>query len=143
MDKIKTFIIISVVALIGVAAFIIIRGLSPDGPATEMVVNEVNGSMTSEGQENVSQDGVAVNIEISNFAYTPARRTVKKGTTVTWTNRDRMEHDIAPDNPTASFAKSPLLGRGESYSVTFDEVGTYTYYCSPHPYMTGEIEVVE
>lgn len=138
MDKIKVFIAISVVALVGVAAFVIIRGLSQDSPAAGPAVNEVNSSVT--GGE---QDSSAVSIEISNFAYAPSKRTVKKGTTVTWTNRDRMEHDIAPDNPTASFAKSPLLGRGESYSVTFHEVGTYTYHCSPHPYMTGEIEVVE
>ena len=40
-------------------------------------------------------------------------------------------------------SRPELLAKVESYSWTFNTVGTYTYHCSPHPYMKGIVEVVE
>lgn len=68
---------------------------------------------------------------------------VKKGTTVTWTNKDNAKHDVTPVNPTDEFKTSELFGKGETYTVTFNTVGSYDYFCSPHPYMKGTIEVIE
>lgn len=68
---------------------------------------------------------------------------VKKGTTVTWTNQDNAKHDVTPVTETDEFKTSELFGKGETYSVTFNTVGNYAYYCSPHPYMKGTIEVTE
>lgn len=68
---------------------------------------------------------------------------VKKGTTVTWTNQDNAKHDVTPVTETDEFKTSELFGNGETYSVTFNTVGSYAYYCSPHPYMKGTIEVTE
>ncbi len=77
------------------------------------------------------------------FAVSPKTLMVKKGTTVTWTNQDDAEHDVTPDAETDEFKASQLFGKGQSHKVTFNTVGTYGYYCSPHPYMKGVIEVVE
>ena len=75
-------------------------------------------------------------VEIVDFAFTPATLTISVGDTVTWTNGDAVEHTA-----TGSGFDSGLLGQGESYSVTFSEAGTYDYLCTPHPTMTGQIIV--
>lgn len=82
-------------------------------------------------------------ISIDDFAFNPAKLTIKKGTKVTWTNNDDARHDITPTGGASDFLASKLLTNGESYEFTFNTVGTYTYKCSPHPYMKGTIEVTE
>jgi plastocyanin len=85
----------------------------------------------------------ASNVNIENFAFNPSKITIKKGTTVTWTNKDSTRHDITPDNPSDAFRGSKLLDQNESYSFKFDQLGTYTYICSPHPSMKGTIIVTD
>lgn len=82
-------------------------------------------------------------ITYKDFAVVQKTIKVKKGTTVTWTNEDSAKHDVTPEMETADFKTSELFGKGESYSVTFNTVGTFAYYCSPHPYMKGTVEVTE
>jgi amicyanin len=81
-------------------------------------------------------------IDIRNFAYSPAALTIKKGETVTWTNQDTVRHDVRVTSGPVTFT-SALLGKGESFSHTFDQVGTYEYICSPHPYMKGTVTVTD
>jgi amicyanin len=90
----------------------------------------------------VASDAAAVEaaVTISQMRFSPARVTVKKGATVTWTQRDNMPHTITANN--GSFGSQTLNG-GASYSRTFDEPGEYRYYCSLHPSMRGEIVVTE
>lgn len=80
---------------------------------------------------------------ISNFSFGPAKLTVKKGTTVTWTNQDDAHHDITPTKGADDFKASKLLAKGESHTFTFDQVGEYSYKCSPHPYMKATVTVTE
>ncbi len=82
-------------------------------------------------------------VSFKGFAVVQKSIKVKKGTTVTWTNEDGAKHDVTPDTESADFKASELFGKGETYSVTFNTAGTYSYYCSPHPYMKGTVEVVE
>lgn len=82
-------------------------------------------------------------VNIVDFNFSPETLTIKKGTTVTWTNQDEARHDVTPDEPGEAFQGSELLAKGETYSFTFDTVGTYSYYCSPHPYMKATVEVTE
>lgn len=82
-------------------------------------------------------------VEIEDFAYGPETITVKKGSTVTWTNKDSAAHTVTPDEESDAFAGSELLSQGESYSFTFDQAGTYTYHCQPHPQMTAKVVVTE
>jgi amicyanin len=84
------------------------------------------------------------NIEIKDEAFTPGKITVKAGTKVTWTNQDSIQHDVSPDQDYGDdFKGSDLLSKGQSYSFTFTKAGTYTYHCTPHPFMHGTIEVTE
>ena len=98
-----------------------------------------------------------VSMDIKDFKYAKASIKIKKGTTVTWVNRDVMEHNVmhshegeheahsatAEDEVEEGVLASPLLKKGGSYSFTFDEAGTFRYHCSPHPYMTGSVTVVD
>lgn len=68
---------------------------------------------------------------------------IKVGTTITWTNQDSARHDVAPDIESADFPASKLLAKGESYSHTFTKAGTYSYHCTPHPYMKASITVTD
>jgi plastocyanin len=77
-------------------------------------------------------------LTVENFNFTPADITVAPGTTITWTNNDDVEHTVtAPDNGFSSKA----LETGDSYSFTFTQPGTYTYFCAIHPFMTGRVTV--
>jgi amicyanin len=75
-------------------------------------------------------------VEIVDFAFSPATVTIAVGDTVTWTNADAVAHTA-----TGAGFDSGLLEQGESYSVTFTAPGTYDYLCTPHPTMTGRIVV--
>jgi plastocyanin len=81
-------------------------------------------------------EGTAIGID--NFTFTPQSMTVKTGTTVTWKNEDDIPHAIAATDK--SF-KSKALDTDDSYSFTFATPGTYEYFCSIHPKMTGTIVV--
>lgn len=104
-----------------------------------------DSSRTSSSDSAVSSGDVAEEgkIEIENYAFQPEIITVKRGATVTWTNKDDIQHDVVADDDTQDGPQSELLSKGESYRFTFDEVGEFTYHCSPHPYMKGTVKVIE
>ena len=77
-------------------------------------------------------------IAIDNFTFNPQSLTIKAGTTVTWTNKDDIPHAIAAADK--SF-RSKALDTDDAYSFTFTTPGTYQYFCSLHPHMTGTIVV--
>ncbi len=77
-------------------------------------------------------------VVVDNFSFAPAAATVPAGATVTWTNRDDVPHNIISTEK--KFA-SPVLDTDEQFSHRFDAPGTYPYYCSIHPKMTGQVVV--
>ncbi len=77
-------------------------------------------------------------VKIDNFTFNPPRATVKAGTTVTWVNEDDIPHTIT--STTKQF-KSKTLDTDDKFSFTFTMPGTYDYFCSLHPHMTGTIVV--
>jgi plastocyanin len=81
----------------------------------------------------------ALEIAVDNFSFAPERLTVRQGATVTWTNHDDVPHDIVSID--RGF-KSPTLDTAERFSHRFEATGTFKYFCSLHPRMTGAIEVV-
>jgi amicyanin len=76
-------------------------------------------------------------VAIDNFTFNPSKLTVKAGSTVTWTNHDDIPHTVA--DPPAF--RSKALDSEQSFSFTFTTPGTYKYFCSLHPHMTGTIVV--
>lgn len=81
-----------------------------------------------------------VEIKIDNFSFGPASLTVAVGTTVTWTNRDDIPHTVVSTDDAKTF-KSKVLDTDEKFSFTFSKAGTYPYFCSIHPKMTGKVIV--
>lgn len=77
-------------------------------------------------------------VKIDNFSFGPETLTVPAGTTVTWTNRDDIPHTVVS---TDGVFKSKVRDTDEKFSYTFAQAGTYPYYCSVHPKMTGKIVV--
>jgi amicyanin len=77
-------------------------------------------------------------VKIDNFTFAPQRVTVKVGATVTWINEDDIPHTIASSS---KLFKSKVLDSEDKFSFTFTTPGTYEYFCSLHPHMTGTIVV--
>jgi len=82
----------------------------------------------------------AATVVIDNFSFSPAQLSVAAGSTVTWENHDDMPHTIVNDATPREFKSAPL-DSGEHFSQTFAKPGTYKYFCSIHPHMTGTIVV--
>ena len=77
-------------------------------------------------------------VKIDNFTFGPAALTVMVGTTITWTNRDDIPHTVVS---TDKAFKSKVLDTDEKFSFTFSTPGTFSYFCSIHPKMTGTVVV--
>ncbi len=76
----------------------------------------------------------AVRVALRNMAFSQKELEIEQGTTVTWVNEDPFAHAVAygtPDVPVADkLFYSGDFDSGWSYSLTFDEPGTYQIYCS-------------
>jgi plastocyanin len=77
-------------------------------------------------------------VKIDNFVFGPQTITVPVGATVTWTNSDDIPHTAVS---TDGVFKSKVMDTDEKFSYTFTKAGTYSYYCSIHPKMTGKVVV--
>jgi plastocyanin len=104
-------------------------------PATSQNNNSTSNN-PSQSESKKSND-----VTIENMAFTPASLTVKKGLTITWTNKDSLAHTVTSDS--GSELSSGTIAPGSTYSHNFSTVGTYKYHCSIHPNMTGTITVTE
>lgn len=125
--------------IIGVAVFAtaFIAGIScqtsaPPPPAPSPSLPEATAPGT------LPSSPPAIEVVMENFSFTPAVLTVPVGSTVTWYNKDSVSHTAtARDN---SF-DSGGLARDGTFSYTFEQRGTFEYYCKPHPYMKGRVIV--
>jgi len=84
------------------------------------------------------QKPATADVRIDNFSFGPVELTVAVGTTVTWTNHDDIPHTVVS---TEKVFKSKVLDTDEAFSFTFDQAGSYPYFCSIHPKMTGKVVV--
>jgi plastocyanin len=113
-------------ARIGLAALMITLA------AMLTTVGRVGGAGTQE------KAPAGVSVKIDNFSFGPAALTVPVGTTVTWTNQDDVPHTVVS---TDGVFKSKALDTDDKFSFAFSMPGTYSYFCSIHPKMTGQIIV--
>jgi len=82
--------------------------------------------------------GASADVKIDNFSFGPQTLTVSVGTTVVWTNRDDIPHTVVSAD---GVFKSKVRDTDEKFSYTFTKAGTYPYFCSVHPKMTGKVVV--
>jgi amicyanin len=100
------------------------------------------GCRSSSGETGASSQKTASTseIKIDNFTFGPAELKVTAGTTVTWVNKDDIPHTVVSTDEAKTF-KSKVLDTDEKFSFTFTKPGTYSYFCSIHPKMTGKVTV--
>ena len=77
-------------------------------------------------------------VTISDFQFAPTSVTIDVGDTVTWTTDGPTPHSATADD--GSF-DTGIFEAGQSRSETFDQAGTFAYFCTPHPNMRGTITV--
>jgi plastocyanin len=93
-----------------------------------------------QAEKEATGDGGKTNqIVIKDFHFTPQTLTVKSGEKITWINRDEEPHTVV--SVEKQFKKSAPLDTDEVFTITAGAPGTYTYFCSVHPKMTGTIVV--
>jgi plastocyanin len=86
----------------------------------------------------VSTRAADTQVQIDQFIFAPQHVSVKAGTTVTWVNDDDIPHVVVSSN---KLFKSKTLDTKDRFSFTFTTPGTYEYFCSLHPHMTGTVLV--
>ena len=82
-------------------------------------------------------------VSVSGFLFRPKVIEVPAGTTVTWENSDQILHTATagePGSPSGLF-DGQMDGAGTSFSHTFDDPGTFAFFCSRHLQMRGEVIV--
>ncbi|MBP7134228.1 cupredoxin domain-containing protein [Patescibacteria group bacterium] len=80
---------------------------------------------------------ITITIGSVNNSFVPTTTTVKRGTQVTWTNRDIMAHTV-----TGSGWQSGAIPPGQTYTRTFATAGSFDYHCDYHTVMQGTVQVV-
>jgi plastocyanin len=86
--------------------------------------------------------------------YLPGQITIRVNDTITWTNNDTQVHTVTSGigagieslinnkrgTPNGLFDSGPF-NPGQSWTHTFTKPGTYTYFCTIHPWMDGVVTV--
>lgn len=81
-------------------------------------------------------------VEIRDFAFHPAQITIKAGSTVRWTNREKRQYHSVWFQE-AGDPEPDYIFPDEYYERSFDEPGVFNYRCGPHEYMKGTVTVTE
>ena len=80
-------------------------------------------------------------VVIEGMQFTPATLNVRAGDSVTWVNKDIVDHTATTPASARNAFDSRLIPAGKSWKRTFSEAGSYDYLCTYHPTMTGMIKV--
>lgn len=131
-------IVIIVASLIALAVISVGAGVGMMGGRMGDWHGRMMGGRGSDPSAETPVTGVT-QVRIEDFAFAPANIVVDVGTTVTWTNEDGVRHTVTSDD--GDELASPLFGRGETFSHTFDTPGEYAYHCDPHSNMRGLVTV--
>jgi len=78
-------------------------------------------------------------VSIAEFLFGPEKIEVQKGQTIAWTNIDESPHQVTVQGATT--LRTPVILKGQSTALTFNDFGSYDYICGLHPGMKGKIEV--
>lgn len=83
--------------------------------------------------------------EVDNRCYMPSKVVVGAGDSVTWKNEDSAFHSVTSGtygSPDGLF-DSGHLEPEETFIVTFEKKGSYTFFCTLHPWMEGNVQVTD
>jgi len=136
-------IVVIIAIVLGALVFILTSNPFMQGTQTNQP-NSGNNQITPPSTTALSQTATPLtprtyNIEIKDFAFSPASLTINKGDTVIWTNKDSVPHPVTSDS--GNELNSGTLSQGQTYSHTFSAAETFFYHCSVHPMMKAKIIV--
>jgi plastocyanin len=106
------------------------------GGGTDSTSAETSGGA---GSSETTSGGSGEELTVSEFEFHPAEITVPVGTTIKVTNEGPSPHTVT-SKESGGF-ESGTIKQGETKTVTLTEAGTFAYFCSFHPFMTGTITV--
>jgi plastocyanin len=109
------------------------------GSAAVLVAGILAASYANGAGQKAASGATGTQVKIDNFTFAPVALTIPVGTTVQWVNHDDIPHTVVSDDK--STIKSKVLDTDEQFSYTFTKAGTYSYFCSIHPKMTGKVVV--
>jgi plastocyanin len=125
-------------AVVLAAVSVVLAGCGDDSGTDETSAPEITAADTSAPDTTAPAES-RVEVSIASVAFGPDEITVPLGTTVVWTNdEDAVPHTSTSDD---GLWNSGTLDPGESFEFTFDEPGTFAYFCRIHPSMTATIIV--
>jgi plastocyanin len=100
---------------------------------------DMNGMGNTTGTGTGTKGGPGTNeVWIQDMSFSPSTITVASGTTITWTNKDPMAHTVTSNT---NLFDSGSITPVKTFTLTFTDAGTYSYYCSLHPSMTAKVIV--
>lgn len=141
----RTWIIIGIVAVLaigGIVTWMLLGNNNAQNNDSTRV-----GDVPTGASDVVDKTGERlVTVTMKNTAFTPQKIKVTAGTTVRWVNEDSVRHNVVALNENDQSglpAQNELFGNGGRYEYTFNNIGTFEYKCTPHPFMTGSVEVVQ
>jgi amicyanin len=135
----KTTIIISIVVVLVIILGIIIFVMSGIGYTQKSPILAKTNDKSANTPTSLNPTGKIYNIDISNFKFIQPSISIKKGDTIIWTNKDSAPHTVTSDS--GSELNSATLSTGQTYSHTFNAIGTYNYHCTIHTVMKANIIV--
>lgn len=133
-------------AVTGLALTLFLAACTGNGPADDTGTTEAPddpGTDDPGGDDQDTQGTSGETVQLRNINFVPAELSVAVGTTVTFVNEDLVRHTVTsgePGDPDGRFDHS-LDSQGEEVEITFDEPGTFVYFCDLHRNMTGTVTV--
>lgn len=142
-----TLLVFGLILIIGCTTWYILQLRQPNKTTSsstdQFTARNKNMDQTTTESKTPIKTGV---VNITKVAFEPQIIVIQKGVTVTWTNNDISEHQIAgdphPEHTSTLGLISPKLAKDDSFSFIFDEVGTYAYHDENNPtIITGQVVV--
>ena len=109
---------------------------APAAPEPQFLGDE--GAEKAPASEPKALAAASGSVTIADFDFTPATITVNQGDTVTWNNNGPTPHSATAND--GSF-DTGILKKGQTSSHTFNQAGTFSYFCKPHPFMKATVVV--
>lgn len=129
---------LKIVGIVFVISAMLLAACSPKAPVVKTEVPVYGGTAPVQATLAATTSSTTTAINMQNFSFSPNTLTIKAGTTVTWTNQDDATHTVT--SYTGLF-DSGDLGKGDTFSYTFTQPGTYKYHCVSHANMVATIIV--
>jgi plastocyanin len=141
-SAIVALIIIVVVIMVCGGVYLAMQARNDNSDTTQPANNSDMSNMEMNNDTTNPQATATNSVSIANMAFAPANITVKKGTTVTWTNNDTTTHTVTENDGHPGPDSGPVQP-GQTYNFTYDTAGTFKYHCAIHPNMVGTVTVIE